>query len=155
MSMFQQAQNLEAFLRGEIPLAKAMNLRIERCDQQGLELFAPLADNFNDKGTGFAGSIASVAALAGWAWVTCLLRDQLSDHDVALYWSEMHYDKPVRSDFTGICQAPDAIDTAAFIEQLQKKGKAKLELSVEVHDDQVLAARFQGKYAAWPKPQSA
>ena len=43
-----------------------MGLQLDRCDETGLGLRAPLAANHNDKGTAFAGSIATLAVVTGW-----------------------------------------------------------------------------------------
>lgn len=152
MTMNSTAQALGHWLSQEIPLAKAMAMQITDCDETGLSLALPLAENINDKGTGFAGSIASAAALSGWCWITVLLRERIGANEVAVYWSEMHYDKPVRSDFHARCSAPDADAITKFLEQLKSKRKAKLALEVALIDDSGVVGRFNGKYAAWLVP---
>ena len=147
--MKETAVELGKWLSSEIPLAKAMSMQITACDRRGLTLALPLAENINDKGTGFAGSIASAAALSGWCWITVLLREKLGSNEVALYWSEMNYDKPVRSDFKAVCHAPPAADVELFLEQMQNKPKAKLAVTAEIVDDSGVVGRFSGKYAAW------
>src|SRR5690606_33240492 len=57
----------EAFLHAKIPLARAMGVRVERCDSEGLVLTAPLEPNHNHLGTAFGGSLAALATLAGYA----------------------------------------------------------------------------------------
>ena len=64
--MHASATALEHELLAEIPLARAMALRVAAYDGDSLALAAPLAPNVNDKGCAFGGSLASLMTLAGW-----------------------------------------------------------------------------------------
>ena len=64
------------WLKESIPLAAAMQIEALQFDGQQLEMRVPLAANVNDKGTGFGGSIAALATLAGWSLTTLYLRRQ-------------------------------------------------------------------------------
>ena len=64
-------QELNDYLNRHVPLFRAMQAQIERCDATGLALTAPLEPNVNDKGTAFGGSMAAIAALTGWT-STCM-----------------------------------------------------------------------------------
>ena len=59
-------QEINDFLNSHVPLFQAMQARLERCDDAGLTLIAPLAPNINDKGIAFGGAMAAIAALTGW-----------------------------------------------------------------------------------------
>ena len=58
---------LEAYMRENIPLARAMDVRFDELTPLSAQLSAPLEPNLNHHGTGFGGSLASLALLAGWA----------------------------------------------------------------------------------------
>ena len=64
------AEALEQKIRGSIPLSDAMQFHIEALSLDAIEVVAPLPPNVNIHGTGFAGSIYSVAVLTGWALCT-------------------------------------------------------------------------------------
>ena len=74
--------DLERKLREEIPLARAMDLRVADYDGQALTLAAPLPPNINDKGCAFGGSLASLMTLAGWGLVRLQLQARGSDAEV-------------------------------------------------------------------------
>ena len=61
-------ESLQAFLTARIAPARALGVTVAATEP--VTISAPLEGNLNDKGTGFAGSLFSVAALAGWALVT-------------------------------------------------------------------------------------
>ena len=63
-------QELNDYLNRHVPLFRAMQAQIERCDVTRLALTAPLEPNVNDKGTAFGGSMAAIAALTGWTMTT-------------------------------------------------------------------------------------
>ena len=58
---------LERTLHDEIPLTRAMDVRVAAYDGNLLRLTAPLSPNVNDKGTAFGGSLYSLAVLCGWS----------------------------------------------------------------------------------------
>ena len=64
------ADALIAAMREEMPLLAFMGVEVEACDGHSLTLQAPLAPNRNDKGTAFAGSLASLSTVTGWALLT-------------------------------------------------------------------------------------
>ena len=83
----------EAFLHAKIPLARAMGVRVERCDSEALVLTAPLEPNHNHLGTAFGGSLAALATLAGYAFLWRELRDP--DAHIVIRRSELDYRHPV------------------------------------------------------------
>ena len=62
----EAAAFLEHELLSQIPLTRAMQLRVVDYDGSTLRLAAPLAPNVNDKGCAFGGSLASLLTLACW-----------------------------------------------------------------------------------------
>ncbi len=51
---------LDRYLAEHIPLSQAIGIRVHHFGVDGLTLQAPLAGNTNDKGTGFAGALATL-----------------------------------------------------------------------------------------------
>lgn len=137
-----------AWLRGQIPLLE--HLGIERLDWDGrrLEIPTPLAPNVNDKGTGFGGSQAAIATVAGWCLTTLCLRERGLDCDVVIADSQLQYLQPVTADFvTRVCvEDPAAVE--ALVARLHERGRGKLALTVEVCCQQQLCMRLQGVYVA-------
>src|SRR3569833_4391775 len=89
----------ERELLAEIPLARAMHLRVANYAPDALALAAPLAPNVNDKGCAFGGSLASLMTPAGWALVELELQRRGEDCDVFVGDSHVRYLEPVRGDF--------------------------------------------------------
>jgi len=72
-------QEINDYLNRHVPLFQAMQARLERYNDGGLSIKAPLAPNINDKGIAFGGSLAAIASLTGWA----LTRITLNEHGAA------------------------------------------------------------------------
>ena len=125
------AASLQQKIRASIPLSEAMQFTIESLDSEAIRVSAPLEPNINIHGTGFAGSIYSVAVLTGWALCTHILEDAGIDAELVVAKAEIRYRGPV----TGTLQCATATDTAArdaFLRNARSQGKAVLELEVEV-----------------------
>src|SRR6266478_6063574 len=69
-------RHLQQTMHSEIPLTGAIGIRAVAYDREGLRLSAPLAQNINDKGTVFSGSLNAVITLAGWGLIWLLLQEQ-------------------------------------------------------------------------------
>ncbi|KRE96578.1 thioesterase [Frateuria sp. Soil773] len=145
-----QALALADFIRREIPLARAMDLRLEHYDGDRLGLALPLAPNVNDKGCAFGGSLVSAMTLAGWALVELALRQRGEDCDVFVAESGVRYLQPVWNDFLAEARLADGAGWATFFDTLAARGKARIEVACEVPGTDgkpaaVLEARFVAK----------
>lgn len=146
--MYQQAlrELNERFVK-QIPLTGHMGLKIISWDGSALRMDAPLEANRNDKGTGFAGSIASLATFAGWALLTLAVEERCGAAQVAVYRSEINYRRPVNGDFEARCCLPEEAQLEEFWQALDDTGKGRLELAVSVMQDGEEKVQFHGAYA--------
>ena len=97
---------LRAKLRRDMPITRALGLRVVGTEGGGLVLSSPLEPNINHKGTAFAGSLNATATLAGWGTIWLLLREHGIRSHVVIQDSTVHYVRPVTGDFTARCRAP-------------------------------------------------
>jgi thioesterase domain-containing protein len=95
-------------LARQIPVTRAMRLRVEFSPPHTARVRAPLAPNHNDKGTAFAGAIYSALVLAPWSLLTELLRRDGIEADVMVYRSSVKFLQAIREDFVAECSAPSA-----------------------------------------------
>ena len=136
-----------SWLHQAIPLTEAMQIDEIEYSSGLLRLGAPLEPNLNDKGTGFAGSIASIATLSGWCLLTLWLRDRGIDADVMIAKSEQRYLAPVTDRLEAIASLPDDNVVEQFWQRFQEKQRARLPISVAIGNEKVLF-ELQGDYAA-------
>ena len=146
----EQAQDLIRFIRDEIPLAHAMDLQLDGCDDDRLSLRAPLAPNVNDKGCAFGGSLVSLMTLSGWALVELALRRRGLDCDVFVAESTVRYLAPLWQDFHSKARLAADADWDTFFNTLGARGKARIGVDCVVpgeHDKPActLNARFVAK----------
>lgn len=141
----------------QIPLTKAMGF--ERITYDGLDLAFELSlgPNHNDKGTAFAGALSAAANLCGWGAITLLLEAQTEQsgiaYDVVIRDSRLEYMLPVTRDFVVQARLPDTQTLEAFQARLQVRGKARIDLVVEVVENEKSCFKFSGSYVALKKKQ--
>jgi thioesterase domain-containing protein len=139
--------NLQDYIDQHIPITGAMGFTVVQDNTDGLRLRAPLSANINDKGTGFAGSIFSVAVLSAWSFATSLLARHDISADVAVVSSQANYLRPVTAEFEAHCPAPgaEAIDT--LLASVASRGRGRLALEAKVYCGGEVVLEFTGNYA--------
>jgi len=146
------AHELQEMLHHEIPLSQQMGLTVLHYDGNYLALGAPLAPNINHKATAFAGSLNAVMTLAGWGTVWLVLREHDLRGTIVIQESTTRYLLPVDNDFTATCRIPaeEEQEVEWFIAWLQRWGKARISLKVEILDGAGrVAVAFTGAYVAF------
>ena len=133
---------------GEFALAKHLGIIVESADDSGIILRAPLALNANYKGTAFGGSLYSVAVLTGWAWVTRYLATRDLAADAVIQESNMRFLVPVQGELRASVTAPTEAQIDKFRKMLQRAGRGRIRLRVNIHTEQNLATLFEGVFAA-------
>jgi len=122
---------LQDKIRSTIPLSEAMQFEIVELDANSIRVRAPLSPNINIHGTGFAGSIYSLAVLTGWAMCMHILTLENIKGELVVGKAEIKYRSAVTGDIECQCEV-DKSARQAFVERNLKKGKSKLELEVVV-----------------------
>jgi thioesterase domain-containing protein len=139
---------LQGLIAAEIALATHIGVVVDTADDDYLVLRAPLEPNANHQGTAFGGSLYSLAALTGWAWAT----RYLAVSDIAAYAviqeSSMRFLLPVRGELSAHLRKPAAADVDKFRKMLERAGRGRIQLRVELRDGTTLAALFEGSFAA-------
>jgi thioesterase domain-containing protein len=139
---------LQKRIAGEFMLAKHIGIVVESADDSAVVLRAPLALNANYKGTAFGGSLYSVAVLTGWAWVTRYLAARGLAADAVIQESSVRFLVPVQGELRASVAAPSDAQIEKFRKMLQRAGRARIRLRVEIIYNQTLAALFEGVFAA-------
>jgi thioesterase domain-containing protein len=140
-SALRQAQ---AYFHEQIPITRAMGVRVVANDENGFVIEAPVALNSNHLRTAFGGSINAVATLAAYGFLWLELNDA-SGH-VVVAESSIRFLRPVRETIRAICPRPAAEELAAFRSQFAMKGKARIALRVNVAEEGQAAAAFVGTF---------
>lgn len=140
-------RHLEETFHNEIPITRAMGIRVLRYDGTSLALGAPLEANVNDKGTAFGGSLYSLLVLAGWGLVHLRLKEEGISGDIMIHECTVNYSKPITDDWEATCRLPEAAEYAHFLERLREKGRARLTLEPQIATAAGVAVSFRGSYA--------
>lgn len=138
-----------------IPIARAIGLRLLHYGPEGLSASAPLAQNVNDKGTAFAGSIAAVATLAGWALTRIVVEEMGMESEVVALRSTIEYEKPVRGDIEVFSRMPDGEAKAKLGRFLARKGIGRWTVESTIRSDNEAAVRFSGDYVVTRTPPAS
>ena len=146
MSNEQQLRETEEFFHEQIPITRAMGIRVEAYDGNQLTLTAPLAANHNHLGTAFGGSLSAVATLAGYGLLWLELDDRTAH--VVIRESTLSYRRPVRTEIRAICRRPEEATVAAFKAEFARKGKGRIRLEVTIEEEGLIAVEFSGMFVA-------
>lgn len=138
-------------LEAEIPLARALALQVCRVTPQTMQFGAPLSGNTNDKGSAFAGSLYSVAVLAGWALLSHRLEMEHIGADVMIHESSVHYTLPVHGEFLASANLPESTQLDYFLTALRRARKARLPIAVHITYQDKIAMTLSGSYVAVPR----
>ena len=142
----ESCKYLQSILHNEIPLTRAMEISVARCDSTRVELSAPLAQNINHKCTAFGGSLYSVAVLCGWSFVFHQMKmHKLSGH-IVIQHSEVDYLLPVDGEIRAVCELNDSHVFSRFIKTYNRKGLARIKLEVKILFNDEDALLFLGHY---------
>lgn len=143
------AESLIHAMREQMPLLAFMGVEVTACSGRSLTLHAPLAPNRNDKGTAFAGSLASLSTVTGWALLTLWTQAQGLSCQVAVFHTEIRYRRPIVQLFEATAILPDDKTLTAVRDQLLAKGKARVTLSAVVTSAEGEAVEQTASYALW------
>jgi thioesterase domain-containing protein len=133
--LIEELQQLRRQLAA-MPAVAAMQITVRALEDAGLCLVAPLQANYNDKANAFGGSLASLMTLAGWGWLSLQLRLAGLDADIYVADSQLRYLAPVYQDLCAVAAPAPGTDWNAFMQTLQQRGKARMQMQAQV----VLAA---------------
>jgi thioesterase domain-containing protein len=141
------AAQLTAALHALIPLTKAMGVSVALLADEELVLTAPLAGNHNHAGSAFAGSLSSLASVAGWAFLHQLQTRQQLDAELLLADARIRYRRPLRDQLRArlVVTQPEQ---QRFLSALRRGGKGRLRLTVHLPGPERPAAAFEGLYVA-------
>ncbi|HET6545442.1 MAG TPA: YiiD C-terminal domain-containing protein [Rhodanobacteraceae bacterium] len=141
--------DLERTILSDIPLARAMQVRIGAYDGASLALAAALAPNVNDKGCAFGGSLTSLMTLAGWGLVKLALDARDTDCDIYVRDSRVRYLAPVWHDFGAVARLADGETFEGLFQGLGARGKARIDVCCRVPlEDAADAATFSASFVA-------
>lgn len=145
MATTKSVTELEAVL-ARIPLAHAMEIRVASYTADGLCLVAPAAPNINHIGIAFGGAIECLGTLAGWGLLWLALEDP--DLRIVIQHAETDFKSPLQGELHAATALPEPSDWKRFREQLQRRGRARIDLTARISDDkQSDGAIFRGRYA--------
>ncbi|HST28722.1 MAG TPA: YiiD C-terminal domain-containing protein [Rudaea sp.] len=151
--MTDAVAEFERHLLADIPLARAMQLRIRKFDGDHLTITAPLAPNINDKGCAFGGSLVSLLTLAGWGLIVLKLRALGTNCDVYVQDSAVRYLAPVWEDFIALARLAEGESWETFASTLAARGRARLNVDCRVPlADGTDACTLQARFVAISKP---
>ena len=120
MNTDERRQATEEFLHNQIPLARAMGVRVESYDSEQLTLSAPLAANHNHLGTAFGGSLAALALLAGYSLLWLELGDRAAH--IVISESAFKFRRPVCGRLRATWRRPGAEALQRFKNEFAAKG---------------------------------
>jgi thioesterase domain-containing protein len=146
-ALIDQCQALQLLLYEDIPLTRAMQLKVLSWQAEELRLGLPLHANSNHHNSMFGGSLYSAAVLAGWGWLHLRLQQVGIVGGIVIKDAQISYLLPVNTAAQACCAAPPPGAWDQFVSTYQRRGLARLALQTQVLTDAgEVAVRFAGEY---------
>ena len=134
-------------LTHDIPLTRHLGFEIVEANPFKVHLRARLDENINHKGTGFGGSLYTLAVLAAYSLVYLGLdKEKIKTNEIVIQKGEMKYLKPVTADFDIICEFNKPEMYQKFFYCLDRWGKVRELMKVEVLCKGDVCARLDGVF---------
>jgi thioesterase domain-containing protein len=144
------AQELEAYLRTRIPLAKAMAVEVRAADASGVTLFAPLAPNINHRDTVFGGSASAVAILAAWSALHVRMHAASLEGRIVIRSNHMSYERPIMAGFTATAAPPELEAWQKFAATLARGRMARARLIATLDCEGARVGALDAEFAVMP-----
>ncbi|HIF9066047.1 TPA: YiiD C-terminal domain-containing protein [Photobacterium damselae] len=145
-------QELQQLWLNQIPISDKMGIRIHQYTGYRFEVGALFHANLNPNEFMFAGSIFTMATLAGWGFLWMLLKEHKFVANIVLVDSHIRYHNP-------IAERPRAITSVEQVEgnfdRLARGRKTKITVEVSVYGGDTLASTFTGTYLLLPVQDDA
>lgn len=138
---------LQSMLEREIPMCSQMGIAVDSRGAGGLVVRLPLKPNLNHQRTAFAGSLNALCSIAGLGTVYLLLKESGRKGSVVIRRSTIKYQEPVTSpSILARCHPVPAEAREYFLEMLDDKKQAKIDLVVEIAGPTDPLVLFSGSY---------
>ena len=143
-------ERFERYLHEQIPLSRAMGVRVLRADAGGVLLRAPLKPNLNHRQTFFGGSAAALATLAAWGLAHERLAAQAGlDVHLVIQRSSMEYLEPAAAEVEAECTAPADKEWDRLVRTVRRWRKGRIDLAVKLRAEGAVVGSFQGAFVAF------
>ena len=138
---------LQQTLQQEMPITEAMGIEVASYDDQRLAMRMPLEPNRNHQYSAFAGSLNALCTIVGWGSLFMQLRQSNLMGNIVIRRGKIRYLRPVYvPEFVARALPFPTKELDYFFELLESKGKSKLDVEVEVADQQGPYVNFSGSY---------
>lgn len=141
-------QATEQYLHSHIPISAAMGVKAIVAERDRVVLRAPLAANINHKSTAFGGSLQALATLSCWTLLHLNLRHTAKAGEIVITSSNINYIRPVTKDFEAEASLPEGNRWPVFLKTFDRRGKARIQLTASIMEDDELAIDYTGSFAA-------
>jgi thioesterase domain-containing protein len=125
-----------------------MQVSVDEAAPDAVVLSAPLAPNINHRETVFGGSASALAILAAWSLLHVRLLAEGVSGRLVIQKSSMDYLAPMAGGFSAKSVAPESADWERFRRMLQRSGKGRVAVAVELYCAGRVTAQFRGEFVA-------
>lgn len=138
---------LQQTLLHEMPITKSMGIQVASYTDGRLAMQMPLEPNRNHQYSAFAGSLNALCTVVGWGSIYMLLKAKQQSGNIVIRRGKIRYLRPVFvPEFVAQAQPIPEDQLQYFYDLLASKGKSKLDISVEISDEQGPYVNFTGSY---------
>ena len=143
--MKNPCKKLESLFHHSIPITLSMGVKVVDYDGCRLQLSADFDKNRNIHGTGFAGSLYSLSALAGWGLLYLRLDEENLRTKLVVQEGTIKYNFEVIGSLDAECVL-NMDDFGRFLVELKQAHGSSIQLTSTIDCNNKIAALYTGKY---------
>jgi len=140
-------KRLKDKLYSQIPLTSHMKIDINKYTSTQLITSMPLDININDKGTAFAGSLATLTTISAWS-ICWLITQELGfkNTSIVIIKNETNFNAPVTKDVVCYTQKPSNQEILTLKEKLLTKNSGSINIKSAITEENKACVDFNGLY---------
>lgn len=141
--------DIVTLLHREIPLSKEMGIAVLEASEARVSIRAPLTPNINYSGTGFGGSLYSVAVLSAWLLLRMsIVNGGLDFETLVIQSGQADYLIPVEESFEGVASWIDDDARTRFLSGLVRHRQFRTNVAAQIICRDRTCAKFSGRFVA-------
>lgn len=139
-------EELSSLLQQYIPLCRFMKIAVNHLDLHSIETSAPLEENKNMHGTGFAGSLYALSVATGWGLVHNRIETIGINGQLVVKEATIHYKRPVTSDISLKAELPVGLKDDAILNDLDIQKRALFPLIINIISKGKVCGYLEAEY---------
>jgi len=152
LTQIHKQNNFQKFLHNKIPLTAQMGLEITKYTDNRINVFAPLKENINDKGSVFGGSSSALMIITAWSLIKMNCLEFEIKSDIVIHKNSTDWHKALYSDLIIIAEFKHDYDFQKIKKTINNRRHQRIACTILLKDkDANIFSTMTANYVIIPK----